>query len=148
MGESKYRPDMSINVVLEQLYNGQKILPDDSVQKGSVVDLVLGKGLSNELTSVPFLVGMHLGRAKNKILLSSLNLGGYIYDNTVINKNDTLNALVYKQKPEYKPDASMQLGSTIYLFLTVDKAKLQADSTLLTISDTISTVAPVSRISN
>jgi beta-lactam-binding protein with PASTA domain len=148
MGESKYIPDLSINIVIEQLYNGKKISEGDSLQKESVVDLVLGKGLSNQRTPVPLLLGMHLESAKNKILLSSLNLGTYIYDNTIVNSNDTLNAFVYKQNPEYRTDDYLQLGSAIYLWLTVDPAKYKVDSTLINISDTSSVVDPVNRISN
>ncbi len=136
MGESRYRPDLSQNIVLDQLYNGKKILPGDSLQKGSVIDLVLSKGLSNQRTSVPDLMGMHLNPAKNKILLSTLSLGTYVYDNSILSGNDTINAFVYKQNPEYKEDASLQLGSAIYLWLTVDSAKLAVDSTLI-ITDTI-----------
>ncbi|MFA5818968.1 MAG: PASTA domain-containing protein [Bacteroidales bacterium] len=134
-----YRPDLSIDVVIDQLYNGKNIPEGDSLQKGSVVDLVLGKGLSNQRTPVPDLIGMNLEPAKNKILASSLNLGTYIYDNTIINGEDTLNAFVYKQNPEFKDYASLQLGSVIYLWLTVDSAKLQVDSTFI-VSDTIPSV--------
>jgi beta-lactam-binding protein with PASTA domain len=147
MGESKYRPDLSINIVIDQRYNGKKISEGDSLQKGSVIDLVLGKGLSNQRTSVPDLMRMNLEPAKNKILVSSLSLGTYVYDNTIINGVDTLNAFVYKQNPEYKEDASLQLGSAIYLWLTVDSAKLPAGSTLI-ISDTIPTVDLSTRTSN
>ena len=84
MGESRYRPDLSINIVLDQLYNGKKDSPGDSLQKGSVIDLVLGKGLSNQRTSVPDLMGMHLEPAKNKILVSTLSLGTYVYDSTIV----------------------------------------------------------------
>ena len=42
MGQLRYRPDLSIDVVIEQLYNGKSIARGDSLQKGSVVDLVLG----------------------------------------------------------------------------------------------------------
>ena len=134
-----YRPDLSIDVVIDQLYNGKNIPEGDSLQKGSVVDLVLGKGLSNQRTPVPDLIGMNLEPARNKILVSSLNLGAYIYDNTILNGEDTLNAFVYKQNPEFKDYASLQLGSTIYIWLTVDSAKLQVDSTFI-ISDTIPSV--------
>jgi eukaryotic-like serine/threonine-protein kinase len=140
MGEPKYKPDLSVNIVLEQLYNGKKIIEGDSVQKGSVIDLVLGKGLSNQRTSVPDLLGMNLEPARNKILVSSLSLGTFVYDSTIVNGDDTLNAFVYKQNPEFKDDASLQLGSAIYLWLTVDSAKLPVDSTLIIISDTIPAV--------
>jgi eukaryotic-like serine/threonine-protein kinase len=140
LGESRFKPDLSINVVIEQLYNGKKIPEGDSLQKGSVIDLVLGKGLSNQRTSVPYLLGMNLEPAKDKILFSSLSLGTYVYDNSILSRNDSLNAFVYKQNPEYKDDASLQLGSAIYLWLTVDSAKLPSDSTLLTVPDTTSGV--------
>ncbi|MBK7712201.1 MAG: hypothetical protein IPJ37_15495 [Bacteroidales bacterium] len=125
MGELRYRPDLSIDVVIEQHYNGKNISGGDSLQKGSMIDLVLGKGLSNQRTSVPDLIGMALEPARNKILTSSLNLGTYIYDNSIISGADSSNAFVYKQNPEYREDVSLQLGSAIYLWLTVDSAKLK-----------------------
>ncbi len=128
IGELKYRPDISIDVVIDQQYKGRNIQEGDSLQKGSVVDLILGKGLSNQRTPVPDLLGMKLDPAKNKILVSSLNLGTFVYDNTIKNDSDTLNAIVYKQNPEFKEDATLQLGSAIYLWLTVDAAKLKIDS--------------------
>jgi beta-lactam-binding protein with PASTA domain len=124
VGLLKYRPDLSIDVVINQQYNGKNIADGDSIQIGSVIDLVLGKGLSNQRTSVPDLTGMKLDPAKNKIQISSLNLGTFVYDNTIQSKADTLNAFVYKQNPIYGDDASLQMGSSIYLWLTVDSAKL------------------------
>ncbi len=125
IGQLKYRPDISTDMVIDQEHNGQKIQEGDSIQKGSVVDLVLGKGLSDQHTPVPDLIGMKLNSSKNKILASSLNLGTYVYDKTIVNSSDTINAFVYKQIPEYKKDASLKLGSSIYLWLTVDSTKLQ-----------------------
>jgi eukaryotic-like serine/threonine-protein kinase len=136
IGQLKYRPDLSIDVVIDQQYNGRNIREGDSIQKGSVVDLILGKGLSNQRTEVPYLLGLKLEPAKNKILISSLNLGTYVYDNTIVTDADTLNAFVYKQIPEYKNDATLQLGSAIYLWFTVDHAKLSADSSRI-VTDTI-----------
>jgi beta-lactam-binding protein with PASTA domain len=148
MGELRYRPDLSIDVVIEQHYNGKNIAEGDSLQKGSVIDLVLGKGLSNQRTSVPDLIGMALEPARKKILISSLNLGTYIYDNTIINGKDSLNAFVYKQNPEYREDASLQLGSAIYLWLTVDSAKLHADNSLNMDFDSIPEVEQTEEKSN
>jgi beta-lactam-binding protein with PASTA domain len=136
VGLLRYRPDLSIDNVMDQLYNGTTIKSGDSLQKGSVIDLVLGKGLSNQRTVVPDLIGMRLDPAKNKILISSLNLGTFVYDKSIVNKNDTVKAFVYKQIPEFKNDASLQLGSAIYLWLTVDSAKLTVDSTRI-VTDTI-----------
>jgi beta-lactam-binding protein with PASTA domain len=136
IGLLKYRPDLSIDVVIDQLFNGKNINPGDSLQKGSVIDLVLGKGLSNQRTPVPNLVGMRLDPAKDKILSSSLNLGTFEYDNTIRKEADTIHAFVYKQNPEFKHDATLQLGYPVYLWLTIDSAKLKVDSTRF-VSDTI-----------
>lgn len=137
MGELRYRPDLSINVVIEQHCNGKNLTEGDSLQKGSVIDLVLGKGLSNQRTSVPDLTGMSLEPARRKILISSLNLGTYIYDNTIINSSDSLNAFVYKQNPEYREETTLQMGSAIYLWLTVDSAKLHVNQLSGMDADTI-----------
>ncbi|HKK42194.1 MAG TPA: PASTA domain-containing protein [Bacteroidales bacterium] len=136
MGETRYKPDLSINVVLEQSCNGKPIFEGDSLQKGSVIDLVLGKGLSNQRAPVPDLIGMNLNQAKNEIVISSFSLGTYVYDNSIRNAEDTINALVFKQNPEYKEDATLQLGSAIYLWLTVGSTKLPVDSTMI-MNDTI-----------
>jgi len=137
MGLLKYKPDLSIDVVIEQQLNGKKIASGDSIQKGSVIDLVLGKGLSNQRTPVPELIGFNLESARNRILGSSLNLGAFIYDNTILNGEDSLKAFVFKQNPEFNEESSLQLGSAVYLWLTTDSAKLPVDSTLLIISDSI-----------
>ena len=136
IGLLKYRPDVSIDVVIDQQFNGKNINTGDSLQKGSVIDLILGKGYSNQRTPVPNLLGMRLDPAKDKILGSSLNLGTFEYDNTIKKGADTINAFVYKQNPEFKNNATLQLGYPIYLWLTVDSAKLKVDSTRF-VSDTI-----------
>jgi eukaryotic-like serine/threonine-protein kinase len=148
IGQLKYRPDLSVDVVIDQLYNGKKVITGDSLQKGSVIDLVLGKGLSNQRTPVPDLMWMNLEPAKNKILGASLNLGTYIYDNSILTGKDTINAFVYKQNPEYNEDASLQLGSAIYLWLTVDSAKIPVDSTLITLPDTVPPVEVIKGATN
>ena len=136
VGQLKYKPDLSVNFVIEQQYKGRNIHEGDSIQKESVVDLILGKGLSNQRTSVPYLLGLKLEPAKDKILVSSLNLATFIYDNTIVNGTDSLNAFVYKQSPEFKNDATLKLGDGIYLWLTVDQAKLSVDSSAI-VTDTI-----------
>jgi beta-lactam-binding protein with PASTA domain len=138
LGIKTYKPDLSINEILIQLHNGKEIAPNDSLQKGSVIDLVLGKGLSNQKTAVPNLTGMKLEPATDRINGSSLNLGTYIFDNTILTSDDTLNAFVYKQIPEFKDDATIQYGSSMYLWLTVDSLKLAVDSTLIIIPDSVS----------
>lgn len=137
VGQRYYIPDLSVDFVLKQMHNGQVIKPGESVRKGSVIDLVLGKGLSNEKTPVPNLVGLKLDIAKNEILSASLNLGTYIYDNTILSATDSASAFVYKQNPEFNETAKLQLGSAVYLWLSVDSAKLPVDSTMVVAKDTL-----------
>ena len=148
MGLLKYKPDLSIDVVIEQQLDGKEIAAGDSIQKGSVIDLVLGKGLSNQRTPVPELTGYRLESARTRILSSSLNLGAFIFDNTIQNGEDSLNAFVYKQNPEYNEESSLQLGAAVYLWLTTDSAKLPVDSTLFIISDSIAVPESLNPTSN
>jgi beta-lactam-binding protein with PASTA domain len=137
VGKKTYKPDLSIDIVLSQLHDGREIAPHDSLQKGSVIDLVLGKGLTNQATHVPDLTGMRFNQAKDRINGTSLNLGAYNFDNTVITAEDSLNAFVYKQNPEYREDATIQYGSSMYLWFTIDSLLLPVDSTLIVPGDTL-----------
>jgi eukaryotic-like serine/threonine-protein kinase len=137
LGKLIYKPDLSIDVVLSQMHNTKEIAEKDSLLKGSVIDLILGKGLSNQRTPVPNLIGMTLEPATDRILETSLNLGTFIYDNTIVTSDDSVNAFVYKQNPESKEDATLQMGSSIYLWLTVDSLKLPVDSTLIMVTDSV-----------
>lgn len=139
IGKKSYKPDLSIDVVLSQLHNGKEIASGDSLVKGSIVDLVLGKGYSNQTTSVPDLLGMTLEEATDRINGTSLNLGAYNFDNSIITTDDSLKAFVYMQKPEFIEDATIQYGRFMYLWLTLDSLKLPVDSTMIVTADTIPT---------
>ncbi|MCD4769290.1 MAG: PASTA domain-containing protein [Bacteroidales bacterium] len=136
-GNPVYKPDLTIDFVLEQLLHGQPVAPGDTIQKKSQVTLVLGKGLSSRRTPVPELIGKNLQDARSKILGSSFTLGTFIFDNTIRNGEDSLNAFVHKQNPEHSEDATLQLGSSIYIWLTTDSALLPVDSTPINLADTI-----------
>ncbi|MFZ2287637.1 MAG: PASTA domain-containing protein [Bacteroidales bacterium] len=123
-GQLNYVPDLTIDFVLKQTLHGRDVSPGDSVQKGMVIDLVLGKGLSSQRTPLPRLTGTTLEQARNEILGSSLNLGAYVFDATVLTAEDSMKAFVYKQSPEYRTDASVQLGSAVYIWLTTDTLRL------------------------
>ncbi len=136
-GNPIYRPDLTIDFVLDQFFDGESISAGDSIQKGSEVILVLGKGLSNRRTQIPDLIGKNLEMAKSRILGSSLIVGTYNFDSTVKTEEDSLNAFVYKQNPEYGEDATIQLGSAVYIWLSNDSTLLPVDSLLLDLSDTL-----------
>jgi hypothetical protein len=53
-----------------------------------------------------------------------LNLGAVIYDASFENAEDSMNAFVWKQKPEDSDDVLMNLGSAVDIWLTADSTKL------------------------
>ncbi len=90
VGRLTYVPDIAINNVLEQKYQSEMIEPGDSVPKGSRIDLVVGRGLSDEKTAAPYLVGMYLEDAINRITSRYLNIGAVIYDGSIVDFEDSL----------------------------------------------------------
>ncbi|MCK7541063.1 MAG: PASTA domain-containing protein [Marinilabiliales bacterium] len=97
IGQLDYVPDLTVDFVLKQTIHGRDVSPGDSVQKGNVIDLVLGRGLSSQRTNIPLLTGYTLERARSEVYGASLNLGAFVFDSTVQNNTDSLTAFVYKQ---------------------------------------------------
>lgn len=129
IGKLSFVPDLAINNVLKQKNNGVEIVEGDSLKKNAIIDLVLGKGLSNLKTLVPNLVSLDLETAKQKILGSSMNLGAFTFDETIEDEKDSITAFIWKQNPEYIEDYRIPLGSSMYIWLTVDSAKLPQPNT-------------------
>jgi beta-lactam-binding protein with PASTA domain len=132
LGEVSYKPDFAVNSVLQQKMNGSVIEEGTMVEKGSSIDLVLGMGLSNETTTVPDLEGLDLAAAKAAISDRFLNFGLATYDQSVQNEEDSLQAWVYRQNPDYDGLTRINKGMEVFVWMTVD-------STLLPVSDTIPT---------
>jgi eukaryotic-like serine/threonine-protein kinase len=124
IGKLIYVPDIALNNVLRQQYNGRDIKPGEMIIRGERIDLVLGEGLSSRTTPVPDLTAMVLERAKRHILESSLNTGAIIYDDSVKTEEDSLNAFIWRQRPEFSERTQIRLGSTVDLWLSVDSTLL------------------------
>jgi beta-lactam-binding protein with PASTA domain len=127
VGEKIYKPDIAKNYVIDQLYEQNPISPGDSIMKGSEIDLILGNGLSDVNTKVPDLIGLDLEKLEQKVNESYLNLGAVVYDNTVENMEDSLNAKVYKQRPAYTHKNTIPMGSYVDVFLTADSLKVPVE---------------------
>jgi len=130
-GEITYEPDIGINIVLAQKVNGTNVRPGDSIIKGTAIDLVLGKGLSDEETGVPKLVGLTLDQAK--ILASDmfLTIGAVVPDATLLTEEDETVAQVFRQQPQPGPENLLPLGSSIDIWLTLDTVKIQESVQLI-----------------
>ena len=126
IGNLRYVPDIAVNVVIKQMYNGDDIEAGAKIKKGSKIDLILGLGLSDKTTVVPSLIGLTYKETSTKLLDLFLNTGAITYDQTVKNRNDTLNAKVYRQSPVSSTINEVNLGYNVDIWLTTDKSLLEA----------------------
>jgi len=131
LGEIEYRPDYAINNVLQQKYRDSVIFEGTEIGKGSVIDLVLGMGLSDETTRVPDLVGLPLGIAREMIADHYLNIGAITYDQVLVNADDSANAFIWRQYPEYDQLRRLNLGMEVDIWLTTDSTLLPSPDSLL-----------------
>ncbi|MEA3317406.1 MAG: PASTA domain-containing protein [Bacteroidota bacterium] len=128
VGKLIYVPDIALNSVLKQQINGEDIRSGKLIAKGTKVDLVLGKGLSNKRTQIPDLFSNTFSQAKDLIIKSALNTGAIIFDETVISADDSTSAKVWRQYPAYSNNRSIQLGTSVDLWLTVDSTYFITDT--------------------
>ena len=96
IGQLYYKPDIAINKVLAFEINGIPINPGQELYVGSVIDLILGKGLSQEKVVVPNLLGLNRSEANLILKSKSLNIGLEIFDTDI---TDSAQAVIYKQYP-------------------------------------------------
>ncbi len=124
VGKLSYRPDLCTNCILEQRVGEKAINPGVRVKKGLKIDLVVGQGLSDELVAVPFIIELTASMANELLKSKSLNIGSYNYDETIENAEDSLNAFVYKQFPDYSEEPTVNMGSSVDIYLTLDTNRL------------------------
>ncbi|MFV0376489.1 MAG: PASTA domain-containing protein [Mangrovibacterium sp.] len=136
VGRVEYQLSEFPNLVLEQRMNSQPVPAGTRVNKGSNIDLLIGKSGDGEKTVVPNLLGGTLGQAKGEIASLFLNLGAVIYDESVQTREDTLAAQVWQQRPSADSYDEIDLGASIDLWLSVNpdrqllspKTSLETDS--------------------
>lgn len=116
-GKLEYVKDIARNAVLKQKYKGEIIEPGTQIEKGSSIDLVVGRGEESTKTSVPFLIAKTRDKAILLINEYGLNIGDENYEDGA----DTTNAKVYKQSPSYTKKESVTLGSTVDLWYKSSK---------------------------
>ena len=118
VGQLEYRADIATNKVLNYKINGIKIEIGQELYFGTIVDLVVGKGLSKQSVLVPNLIGLTRVEANIILKSTSLNIGSEIFKSSVF---DSSSAVIYKQFPRGNDDNTLNIGSAIDLFF--DKVK-------------------------
>ncbi|TFH24386.1 MAG: PASTA domain-containing protein [Bacteroidia bacterium] len=130
-GTIEYRPDYAKNNVLQQKHNDSVIKEGTEITKGSVIDLVLGMGLSSSTTRIPNLVGTELEEAREIIARYYLNLGAVTYDESFQDAEDSLGAFIWRQYPEFDEFRRLNMGMEMDIWLSLDSTLLpRPDSTL------------------
>jgi beta-lactam-binding protein with PASTA domain len=142
VGDLIYVPSEYTNLVLGQHYKGKPIEPGTPLERGAVIDLIVGQGLSNRTTAVPDLTGLPFDQAKQISQDLSLNIGAQIYDSTIVSREDTLNAFVWQQRPTGKNDSRLRLGSSIDIWLTTDSTTVWPDTTTIDSTEVMSDQTP------
>lgn len=134
MGNLEYVPDIAKNAVLDQKIDGVSVKQGTQVFKGTVVDLVLGDGLSNTRVPIPYLKYLKLSEATERLQASSFNIAAFKMDTTV---TDTGLARVYNQIPQFSKEKVLPMGTSFILYLTQDTLSIEYDSTLYTTASVV-----------
>jgi beta-lactam-binding protein with PASTA domain len=124
VGQLIYIPSEYTQLVLGQHYEGKPIEPGTSIKKGTSIDLLVGQGLSNIKTDIPNLKGLTLEQARSLCQNNSLNIDVVIYDDSIANQKDSLEAFVWKQLPDAQSGQKLRLGSSLEVWLTKDSTKI------------------------
>lgn len=123
LGQLIYVSDIATNNVLQQLYKDRDISAGRPIESGSEIDLVVGLNNTDNTTYIPDVLGMKYIGAVDAVHDNSLNIDNTVFDKTVKDYNDTLNAIVYRQVPDIS-DGPAPMGSKITLYLTTDSRKV------------------------
>lgn len=128
----EYEPDICVDCVLRQQFQGKDIEAGELIPKGSALTLVLGQGTGGADVQIPYLVGLDITQAVRSLIDKSLNVGDVYYENCPT-KADSNYAQVFRQSPGFFPGNRLRLGSEISLWFTGDTnaiERVDADSLL------------------
>ena len=122
-----YEEDIATNYVLAELVNGKELNEQSNVEieMGEGVVLKVGVEPEKNTTIVPKAIGQGLNAAKSRLWEQGLNVGKINFDEGVnlLNQKD---ARVYKQSINH--NASVELGSAVDLWLTLDEESVKKSS--------------------
>ncbi|MBI4946059.1 MAG: PASTA domain-containing protein [Bacteroidetes bacterium] len=116
-GKREYRADPCVNCVLAQIIKGKKVEAGTMIPKGSIIDVVIGKGEGDEKINIPCMIGLPHKDALDKIAENGLSQGAVIC-NDCKTSADKENAKVYKQIPDCSSDM-INPGNAIDLYLSI-----------------------------
>ena len=116
IGRLEYVDYFARNAIIDQLVNEEPVEPGTELNRGTHIDLVVGKGDMKVFVPMPFIIGKNPKQALHDLHYASLNMGNEIYMD-----DDIENAKVYKTKPAYAKDEKLDLGSVVDVWYRSDK---------------------------
>lgn len=125
IGEISYQPSEYNDLVLNVQIDSVDIHPGKKLPKGASIDLVVGRTQGNMNTPLPDVTGLTIDQAEQALTDAMLNTGVFIYDESVLSKEDSLHAVVWRQRPSPKITGTVNLGSSVDLWVTVDELKIE-----------------------
>lgn len=128
LGNIKYVPD-DFFVVLEARLDGRLVLEGEKIEKGSVIDLVVGNGYGNTNFQSPRLIGLEQEEAETAIIGSGLRIGKIRVTDKSLAGFDALDSLgndmleyrsiapgtVQQQYP--RPDRQVKIGDPVDIWI-------------------------------
>jgi len=132
LGNIVLHPSEFDDLVLEQKHEGLTIAPGSKLGNGSTIDLVVGKKMLGGSTIIPDLKSLTLSVAQNILRSRSLTFGSLIYDPAIRSKEDSLNAVIWKQIPP--PDSITRVMPGVSVDLWFKIKSQSTDSTSLKIN--------------
>ena len=111
-GKLTFVEDPYKNSVVDQSSKGKTLYAGQQVPRGTVVDLVVGRGDGTGANSVPFVIGKTADKARRDILSVSLNVGKEHFRGV---KNKAT-AVVYRQEPDYTGVNKYPYGTQVELW--------------------------------
>ena len=112
IGRVKFVEDPYKNTIIDHTCKGKTVYAGQQIERGSVIDLVVGLGDSTGSSVVPFVIGKTADMARRDIIAASLNVGKEHFRGV----KNRLTAVVYKQEPDYTGVSHYRYGTSIELW--------------------------------
>lgn len=126
-GKRTFKRDACVNCVLEQMHNGKTLKEGELIPRGSVIDVILGKGEQDEKLGMPCLYKTPYEEAAIILAESGFAEGGVIC-RSCESENDRNTAKVVRQDPPCGSDAVYSAGTPVYLYLSTKSIITAADT--------------------
>ena len=136
-GSKTYKPSSFHNLILGMEMDGEKITEEDSVFKGSTIDLIIGTSGGSRKLETPELLGLPYDEAEFIAIAQQLNIlpisiDEEDFDVSLLESTDTasnIQGFIIKQIPA--PLETIYSGQTIDVWLSTDSTLLLPDTAIV-----------------